>query len=433
MNESSVKIWQADPPRCDYYVACMTHHDTTRTEPSQNNTVRQGIAIVVAILFGFVLIVANHTGWIITTVLDREVFVATLEDLPADPAVAQALAQEVSAGIIDSFEVQEKIAESLPPDLSFVAAPLTIGIEGLVTDIVAGIIRHEAFTEVWTFALHTSHRAATAYVGLFDGDVLVAEEGKAVLDFTAIGEQVNERLQEAGFDLLEDAEIELTVELFELPDSGMIRAIVQIMASIRWAVMAITLGLLAIAYAVATNRRRISVWIGGATIIAMLVSLIDIRYLRSAITSGIEDPVTEAGALAAWDIIFQRFVTRSWVVLVLGVLVAFAGWVMGDSERARSVRSSFVNAARRTSGDGSEPSGLAQFVASHRRLIEWLTVIIGAGVLLIGPPLAIGAVLLLITAVVVIVIAVEYISASATGSADSHQPTDDSSQSTVDS
>ena len=406
----------------------MTHHDSANTAPSKDNTLRQGIAIVVAIIFGFTLIVANHTGWIITTVLDRDVFVATLEDLPADPAVALALAQEVSAGIIDSFEVQEKIAEGLPPELSFVAAPLTIGIEGLVTDIVAGIIRHDAFTEVWRFALHTSHKAATAYVGLFDGDVLVAEEGSAVLDFTAIGEQVNERLQEAGFDLLEDAEVELKVELFELPDSGMIRLIVQLMTSIRWAVMIATIALLAIAYAVATNRRRISVWIGGATIGAMVVSLIDIRYLRSAITGGIEDPITEAGALAAWDIIFQRFVARSWVVMLLGALVAFAGWVMGDSERARSLRSSFVNAARRTGGDASEPSGFADFVASHRRLIEWLTIIIGAGILLIGPTMAIGAVLLLIIVVVVIVVAVEFMSASASASesADSEQLTADS-------
>ena len=407
----------------------MSSENSPDTAPSQDNTLRQGIAIVVAVLFGFFLIVANQTGWIITTVLDRDVFVATLEDLPAHPEVAAALAQEVSAGIIDTFEVQEKIAEGLPPDLSFVAAPLTIGIEGLVTDIVTQIIRADAFTEVWRFTLSTSHKAATAYVGLFDGDVLIAEEGTAVLDFTTLGAQVNDRLQEAGFDVLEDADIDLKVELFEFPNSGMIHAIVQIMTAVRWAVLAITVGLLAIVYAVATNRRRISVWIGGATIVAMLISLIELRYLRSAITGGIEDPITEAGALAAWDIIFQRFVTRSWIVLLIGVLVAFAGWVMGDSERAVSVRSTFVNAARRTGGNDAESSGFGRFVASHRRLIEWLTVIVGAGILLIGPPLGVGAILLLIVVVVGIIIAVEFISASESAS---NQEKTDSSQSTVD-
>jgi len=391
----------------------MPQRDSTSSVPSNDNTLRQGIAIVIAILFGIMLLAANHTAWITTTILDRDVFVATLEPLPKDPAVAQAIAQEVSAGIIDSFEVQDKITESLPPDLSFIAPPLTNGIEGLVTDIVAKIIRSNAFTEVWRFTLDTSHRAAMAYVGLFEGDVLNAEDGKAVLDFSEIGAQVNDKLQESGFDLLAGADIDLKVELFELPDSGIIQAIVQIMTSIRWGVLIITFGLLAVTYAVATNRRRISVWVGGATISAAVVSLIDIRYLRSFATGGIEDPVREAGAIAAWDIVFQRFIAQSWIVLLIGAIVAFVGWVTGDSDRARSARSAFVNAGRRTGGQDEEPSGFALFVASQRRLIEWLTVIIGAGVLLIGPPLAIGAVLLLIAVIVVIVIAVEFVSASA--------------------
>ena len=410
----------------------MSQQQSTDTSSKNDNTLRQGIAIVVAVLFGFVLVAANYTGWIITTVVDRDVFVATLEDLPAHPDVALALAQEVSAGIVETFEVEEKIAESLPEDLAFIASPLTTSVEGLVTKAVAEIIKADAFTEVWRFALTTSHKAATVYIGLFDGDVLIAEEGTAVLDLSTIGAQVNDRLQEAGFDLLEDADVELKVELFELPDSGLIHSIVQIVTAIRWAVMGITLGLLTLAYGVATNRRRISVWIGGATILAMLVSLINLRFLRSAITGGIDDTITEAGALAAWDIIFQRFVARSWIVLLLGATVAFAGWVMGDSERARSVRASFVNAARRTQSDGSEPSEITEFVAHHRRLIEWLTVIIGAGILLIGPPLSIGIILVVIIGVIAIVVVVEWLSASASGPVDSHEESADGQESADD-
>jgi hypothetical protein len=403
-----------------YYLGRMTQQHSTDTSSNKDNTVRQGIAIVVAVLFGFALVAANYTGWIITTVVDQDVFVATLEDLPSDPEVALALAQEVSAGIIETFDVEEKIAETLPEDLAFIASPLTTSVEGLVTNVTAEIIQADAFTEVWRFALTASHKAATAYIGLFDGDVLTAEDGTAVLDLSTIGEQVNDKLQEAGFDLLEDADVDLQVELFELPDSGLIYSIVQIMAAIRWAVMGITLGLLVLAYGIATNRRRLSVWIGGATIVAMLVSLINLRFLRSAITGGIDDQITESGALAAWDIIFQRFVARSWIMLLVGALIAFAGWVMGDSERARSVRSSFVNAARRTQADGSETSEVTEFAARHRRLIEWITAIIGAGILLIGPPLSIGIVLVVIIGVIVIVVATEWLSASASRPVDSH-------------
>jgi uncharacterized membrane-anchored protein len=72
-----------------------------------------------------------------------------------------------------------------------------------------------------------------------------------------------------------------------------------------------------------------------------------------------------------------------------------------------------VNAARRTGGDDTEPSGFALFVAAHHTLIEWVAVIIGTGILPIGPPLALGAILLLILAIVVVVVAIEFISAAA--------------------
>ena len=379
---------------------------------------RQGIAVVVAILFGIALIGANHAGWLTTTVFDQDVFVNTLAPLPKDPAVAQALAEKVGAGIIETYEVQDNVAEALPENLAFIAVPVTEALEGAVSNIVAKIIESDAFAAVWSVALEGAHRAATVYLGLFDGDVLTEEEGVAILDFTAIGAQVNERLNEAGFDLLNDVDADLQVELFELPDAGLTRSIVEIMTSIRWALFFVTFGLLAIAYAVATNRRKISVWVGGATIFAMVASLILLRYLRSALTGGIEDVVQEAGAVAAWDIIAQRLIAQSWIMLLMGVIVAGAAWVSGDSERALSVRSSFVNAGRSARGEDSEPSDFAMFVADRRRLLEWGVVVIGVGVLLLAPPLPMGTILLAIVAIIAFVGAVEFIAASTTKSSE---------------
>jgi flagellar basal body-associated protein FliL len=64
-------------------------------------------------------------------------------------------------------------------------------------------------------------------------------------------------------------------------------------------------------------------------------------------------------------------------------------------------------------------------VAHHRRLIEWLTVIIGAGILLIGPPLSIGIIVVVIIGVIAIVVATEWLSASASGPVDGDQETAD--------
>jgi len=191
----------------------------------------------------------------------------------------------------------------------------------------------------------------------------------------------------------------------------MIKFVVDLMYSIRWVLMVLTLGLLIGAVALATDRRRIAMWIGGATVFAMLFSIVDVRYARSALTGGVEDPIQKAGAEAAWDIIFRGFVLQTWVVLVLGAVVVFVAWLMGDSDGAVTIRSAVGKTGQSVGKKGSVLPAVA-FVASHRRLIEWGAAAIVVGFLLLGPPQPIGLVVSGLVLLGLIVAVVEYAAAS---------------------
>ncbi|GMQ92876.1 MAG: hypothetical protein BMS9Abin12_0353 [Acidimicrobiia bacterium] len=388
----------------------MNEPNTNLKRQSTDSSTRMGISIALAVLFGIALLAANHAAWLTTTILDTDSFVATFEPLPQDEAVSLALANKIADAVIESYEVSDVISEALPDGIAFIAVPLTDGVRDLTAGIAAEIIRSDAFSTVWTAALAASHKIATLYVGAFDDGVLKAEDGVAVLDLTAVGAQISENLGGRGFGLLEGADRELTVELFELPDSGMVKFVVNLMHSIRWVVFLITIGFLALAVAVATNRRRIAMWVGGATVLAMLLSLIDMRYLRVALTGDIEDPILKAGAEAAWDIVFRRFVWQSWVVLLLGAVVVFAAWAMGDSAGAVSMRAAAGGTNQSFRGRGQESPAMV-FVVSHRRLIEWGTVAVVIGFLLIAPPPPLWVVVVGISLAVAIIAGVEYISA----------------------
>lgn len=367
-----------------------------------------GIAIALTVLFGFMLLAANHSGWITATVLDTDRFVSTFSPLPQDEAVSLALGQSVADAVIESFEVAQTIEDSLPDELGFIAVPLTSGVRDLTTSAATEIIRSDAFTSVWTVALTGAHKIATAYVGVFDDGVVVVQDGIAVLDLTPIAADIAEGLGDRGFDLLEGSDRDLTIELFALPDSGMVKFIVDLMGTIRWAVFITTIGLLAASIAIATDRRRISKWIGGATVAAMLFSLIELRYLRGAATGKIEDAIQRAGAEAAWDIVFRQLVWQTWVVLLIGVLVLFVAWAMGDSAGAVSVRSAATR-ANRSAGDGQETSKVYAFIAKHGTLVEISAAVLLIGFLLVGPQLPIWGVILVIALLGAILIGVEAI------------------------
>ncbi len=119
----------------------------------------------------------------------------------------------------------------------------------------------------------------------------------------------------------------------------------------RWFSFILTIGFLIAAYAVATDRRRLTVWVGTATATAMLVSLVDGRFLRALVTGPTEDPVREAGVAAAGNIIFSRFVTQSWILLI-GVGAATDVWLMGDSDGAHSIKGAFSWFGRKGTDDG---------------------------------------------------------------------------------
>ena len=389
----------------------MTSKPKSQQADSGSST-RMGLAIALALLFGFALLVANHAGWLTTTVLDTERFVATFEPLPKDDAVSLALAHKTADAVIEKYEVTEAIAQTLPDGIEFIAVPLTTGVRDLTAGVAAEVIRSDAFTTVWTAALTGSHKIATAYVGVLEDGVVVEEEGMAVLDLTEIGAQIAEGLGDRGFDLLEGSDRELKVELFELPDSGLVKAIVDVMGSVRTLVFFVTLALIVAAFAVATDRRRIAFWVGGATVFSMVFSLIDVRYARSVLTGGIEDPIQQAGAEAAWDILVQRLVWQSWAVLLLGAVIMFVAWFLGDSDRAASLRST-INAKSDVSGAGGKESSVMSFAKSHGRLIEWVAAVVIVGFLLVGPPQPIWIVFVLLVILVLVIIGVESVASSA--------------------
>lgn len=372
------------------------------------------VAAVLTVLFGLLLIAANHAGWLGTTILNTESFVDTLAPLPADPDVSLALGEAVADSIIQSNEVGQAIFDKLPDGLRFAAVSLTQGLRGLIADIATQIIRSEPFTAIWKKTLAVTHRAMLLYIRGVESDLVTSEDGYVVLDLTEIGTLVTERLDELGFDALDGVEPDLTIELFETGDGGIIRTLANLIYSIRWISIVLTAALLVAAYAVATDRRKLTVWVGSATTIAMLVSLIDGRLLKAVVRGAAEDPIREAGVVAAGNIVFSRFVTQSWIILLLGVAAATIAWAMGDSDRARSVKMVFPGTAHKDAPDGTGTSSFGDFVASHRRLLEWGSVAFAGGWLLLAPLPSFAAILAGVIAVVLFIAAVEYIALAAT-------------------
>lgn len=369
---------------------------------------RMIVAGVLVVLFAIVLPLANNAVWLATTAVSEERFVDTFGPLPQDPAVAAALGQGVAASIVENNDIQTRVAGRLPDNLSFLAAPMTGAIETVMAKAATEVISTDGFDTVWKTTLRAAHRAALVLVRGSESGVLVSDDGVVSLDLTPIIEQLNTRLMARGVDVLDNVDLSnfnTTIEIYESNNSGFVERIANLIYAVRWVAIAAVILLLVGAVLFATDRRRITLWLGVATIVASFLMFIEGRYLRSTTIETIADPTYRDGAESAWSIIFNQLVAQTWALLLIGIFVAVAAWMIGPSDRAASTRHMFT-ARRDTARDGSEPpSEVAMFVSRHLRLLEWLTLLIAVAVLMVVPTLA-GWMVLVATGLVVVVIGV---------------------------
>ena len=379
------------------------------TDKIRGTSKRFKIAIALTVLFTVSLLAANHALWLTRTVLNTDSFVAALAPLPKDENVSLALAEQVADALIAQFQVQESISEALPDGVSFIAAPITDGIRGLTSDAAVEIVRSDAFTTVWTAAIRGTHSVAVAFVGALDDGLLSEQDGVVVLDLGELGRTLAEDLDFEGLGIIGSSDRQLTVELFEAGDGGAIHWVVDLMRSIRWALMALTVALGIAIFAVADDKRRILGWFGGATVVAMVISLIDVRYAKVAVTGGISDAVQRAGAESAWDIVFRQLNQQTLTVLLIGALLMAVSWLFGDSTRAVVLRSR-ADSRVDSAASAFKETALGRFIASNPGPTNMVAALLAALLLLFGPTLSLLGFIVVVVVLSVVIAGVTALS-----------------------
>lgn len=369
---------------------------------------RMATALVLVVIFGIALFAANPAVWLATTVLETDTFVDTFAPLPDDPAVATAIGTEVASVVSEQVALAEVVADLLPEELQFIAVPIAGAVEGVIAEASTAIISSDVFTTIWENTLRIAHSATIAVLeGSQSGSVQV-QDGAVVLDLTELVSRVDEQLTERGIDVIDTETIDGTIVLFERDALGVVENVLRLVYEARWLSPLVALLLLIGALAVATDRRRATIWLGVTTIIVMVLSLLVIRYARNSFIEGIADPVYRDGASAAWSIVFDRLLAQTWGLLALGLVATLAAWFFGPSTRSASLRDSFIE-ARNASHADEEPSSTTMFFMKHRRTLEFVAVGVGAIFLLLVPTLRGWIVIVTALIVIGVVAAIEWI------------------------
>jgi hypothetical protein len=366
-------------------------------EPAGRDYGLRSVVSWILVALSLVAVVAGvHAAWVQSTIADEDRFVSTFAPLPQEPAVAAALSQRLANELIIGADVAGVIEQSLPRDLAFLTVPVTEGLRNLTADVANDVIRSDAFAGIWRQALRLSHNAAS---------LVLSTEGKVAIDLNEAAGEVVAELEARSVTLLSDLQVELPeIVLFQNDQLESAAGALRLIDTMGWFLPLLAVVLIAAAIWVAPDRRRATAVIGFGSAIVILIMLVAVRLVRGGTVSSIDDETQRAAAEAIWGTTLRFYRQSMWSLLVLGLIVGLAAWVMGTSPRALRTRAWWrATIERWRRGDATAPtSGVARFVADWQRPIQVIVLILGLLFLLLVP--APSGWLVIVTALVVLAV-----------------------------
>lgn len=369
------------------------------------------ICIVIAAILVPVSIVG---AWARVQLVDEDAFVNTLAPLVDDPAVQALIIDETMDGItaqVDFSQLTSNVFDGiadlgLPPRavqaLGLLQAPAADGLENLVTQTVTRVVESEAFADVWATATRAAHRALTSAATSDGGGLVVRTDEGVGIQLGAVVDRVKQNLVDRGLGVAElIPAVDRVVIIGKGDNLAAIRTGYAIAATMGWWLPVITLGLFGLGILIARRRSTailgtgLGLAIGSATLAASL----SIGSTAVGIVAGELDL-----SPTALDVIYAQLVgamtQTALVTMLLGVLVAVIGWLMGGSRPAVGVRSATggLNDSARSqlAARGLHTGAFGTWLGRHRVLVRTGIAVLAVLWLFAMRPLSLGDILLVL-------------------------------------
>ena len=353
-------------------------------------TARRILVGLLVVLSCLGLVAGVVAYWTHETLLKTDRFMAVVGPLGQDPAVQQMIADKATEQIFTGLQVESRVKDALPDKLGILAAPITKAVRDFTQARMEKFTQSEEFQTLWTKGLTTAHQGAVRLirdeapnVSVVNGEVrlnlvpFIAKGLEQVAQGAAdlFGLNVNVQLPEIAAN--EDpsaARVMLQQQLgLTLPDNFgtiVIMSEDQLLAlqdSVKMfdrlviVLMLVTLIFFVLSIVLSLNRRRTLIELGLGIAAAFLIARAATRRLEQMIVDSITDPTTQGAAKAGISTVLGNLRTIGVWVLVIGIIVAVAAYLVGRPKWFMRV----IAWVRGVVSDRPSGSELERFAAAH--------------------------------------------------------------------
>jgi hypothetical protein len=358
--------------------------------------------------------------WVRNTLLDTDNYVSTVAPLASNPKIQQALADRITNGVFTQVDVEQKVADALPPKADFLAAPVANALRTATDQAALRLVESSRFQTLWENANRRAH-GLVVKVLTGGGSRVSTQNGTVSIEIGQILDNVKQKLDAKGITTFDDVTLPADKQefvLFQSKELEQVQGLVDLLQSLAWVLPVLALACFAGAIGLSKNRRRTiqrgAIGVAGAVAVQVMLLKAGRNLYLDAITTKKSTP---GAAGAVWDQVTSFLRTSALTAIVVALLIAFAAWVVGPSSAATSLRGRWQRALGTSSGsagDAATPAGpVATFVAHSKAALRGVGVAIAFLVLIIWNHPTPLTVLVVALALVVYLAIIEFVGRSA--------------------
>lgn len=293
-------------------------------QPEERPRVPIFIGVALAVIAGIFVSISVDTYWLHDRIFDTDNFVESLAPLPKDPAVSTAIAAHAAGAFDQGTVIEQRVAEALPDQLEFLTPKFVEFTQEFVFDTTKQLVESDAFTNVWTASLRTTH---TVFIGVLEGDIATTESEYVGIELDGAAGLLVERLEASGVDLLSDVKASLgEIVLIQTDLLAAPRSVIGVFHTAVWVFPIVALLLLGIAVFIDRDRFRPIQWFGLTAAVVILASLAVLRGAVNAAGTTIESDVNRAAADAFWTALLDGYVRLSVIVGIAVLAMGLGAW-----------------------------------------------------------------------------------------------------------
>jgi hypothetical protein len=368
---------------------------------------------VLVALSCLLVLLSTTVVWAHRTLLNTGTFVGTVSPVFKDPAVASAVATRATDQLFTELDLQARLKASLPPKVSFAAAPIANATKGYVAGELTSVLANPKFQDAWIAALTFMHRDLVAVLRGQQNAALSTSNGYIVLNTVPLINQALGKVsglasnltgknvtlptitsadppQQAVNKLSKALGVQLPsnfgeITLVRSSDLATVRQGVKAFDGLTYILPLVTIALIALSLWLSVNRRRTVLQLAVGVSLLMIVERRGVLHEQGVLASDAHNP--QLAQTVFGYLLNGFFVLTAWVlgvalvVLVLAVLAGPYRWAVAFRSWMRRTGHSIAGAR------GGDHEGVVGRMASHAAGLQ-LAGAVAAGILLLIVPVS---------------------------------------------